>query len=488
MADDDEDFSELRGADIDSVHAVGKAANGTTILFAKQAEEAGGAAGVFGADFVRELVAKGEQQEPAPAAEERFTAAQAMALVHAASLRKADLSTAELNDLPDSAFAHVEAGGSKDAEGKTTPRSKRHYAIHDAAHARNALARASQQMTGGDADGKRIAAAAMPKIKAAAKRLGVKVAKSDYLDFSGGDLGDGSTGPGSPQWEAADATAAQNLIDQILAIVPGVKALAAREGTEVAAGHIDDMDGVADLEQVCDHLMCAARMLGAFAVTETAEAGELAKAEPAPTDSAAAATPTSKENAVSNADGTQNTDTATAAATEEVAKAGVALSEAELAEIGRAFLMKKAAKAATKKTSGAAAPDEARTIPGTDTVQSPAQGQDEVTKAEANQFVDALSQVMAPVVKQLGELAAKVESQGERVEKMASQPDDRKSPMLNGAIGEAHLAQRGKGLMAHPEMQAVMKSIEDLPDGAAKDNAKQAVGYAAIKARFMPGA
>ena len=479
MADDDE-FSELRGADIDSVHTVGKAANGTQILFAKQAE---GADGVFGPDFVRELVAKGEQQEAAAAPEEKFTAAQAMALVHAASVRKADMSTKDINDLPDEAFAHIEPGGSKDDSGKTTPRSKRHYPVHDAAHARNARGRAAAQMKGDDADAKRIATAALPKIKAAAKKLGVEVAK-DAFDAGMG----GGTEPGSPQWEAADAERAQDLIDQILAIVPGVKALAQRESAEVAAGHTDDMADVCDLEQICDALMCAARMLGAFAVTETAEAGELAKAEPAPTDSAAAATPTSKENAVSNADGTQNTDTATAAATEEVAKAGVALSEAELAEIGRAFLMKKAAKAATKKTSGAAAPDEARTIPGTDTVQSPAQGQDEVTKAEANQFVDALSQVMAPVVKQLGELAAKVESQGERVEKMASQPDDRKSPMLNGAIGEAHLAQRGKGLMAHPEMQAVMKSIEDLPDGAAKDNAKQAVGYAAIKARFMPGA
>ena len=481
MADDnDDEFSELQAADIDTVHTVGKAANGTTILFAKQAE---GAEGVFGADFVRELVAKSNDEVQAP--DERLTPAQAMALVHAATVRKADLSTKELDDLPDSAFAHVEPGGSKDAEGKTTPRSKRHYAIHDAVHARNALARASQQITGGDADGKRIAGAAMPKIKAAAKRLGVKVAKSDFLDFSHGDLGDGGTAPGSPQWESQDAAAAQNLIKQILAVLPGVKALAARESAEVAAGAGDDMDDVCDLGQVCDALMCAAQMLGAFAVTETAEAGEMAKAQPAPTDSAAAATPTPEEIAVNNADGTQNTGT------DALAKSDGGLTQEQLAEYGRAALIKKAAKKAAKaaaKASGAAqAPDGSRTIPGTETVQSPAQGNDDVTKA-ASGLASALDQVMAPVVKQLGELAAKVNAQDERVSKMAALPDDRRSPLLNGAVGEPSLAMRGDGPTNTPEFKAVLKSIEEsFPEGPQREQAQKAVAIAAIKARFAPG-
>jgi hypothetical protein len=470
MADEDDDFSELRGADIDSVHAVGKAANGTQILFAKQAE------GVFGADFVRDMIAKGgdDAGEAAPAPSEITVTLDgaaitktihAAALRHAAGVRKADMSTADINDLPDSAFAHIEPGGSKDSEGKTTPRSKRHFPVHDAAHVRNALSRAPQSPFGDKA---------MPKIRAAAKKFGVEVAKSDF------DLG-AAMEPGSPTWEAQDAAAAQALIDQILAIVPGVKALAQRESTEVAAGHTDDMDDVCDLEQVCDALMCAAKMLGAFAVTEAAEAAPMAKATPAAsTDSAATATPTTKENAVST-DGTQNTDTA--AATEDVAKAG-GLTEAELAEVGRRFLMKKAAKA--KKTSGASASDGARVIPGTDTVQEPSQGPDEITKAEAN-IATALAEVMAPVAKQFGELATQVSTLSERVEKMAAQPDDRKSPLLNGATGEPMLAQRGSGIAKHPEVQAILKSIEDMPDGAAKDTAKQTVGYAAIKARFTPG-
>jgi HK97 family phage prohead protease len=56
-------------------------------------------------------------------------------------------STAYINDLPDSAFASIESGGKKDSEGKTTPRSLRHYPHHDKDgkldenHLRNALSR-----------------------------------------------------------------------------------------------------------------------------------------------------------------------------------------------------------------------------------------------------------------------------------------------------------------------------------------------------------
>ncbi len=80
----------------------------------------------------------------------------------------AELSSAEINDLPDSDFAFIEAGGSKDSEGKPTPRSLRHFPIHDAAHVRNALARAPQSPFGSKA---------MPAIRAAAKKFGVEVAE-----------------------------------------------------------------------------------------------------------------------------------------------------------------------------------------------------------------------------------------------------------------------------------------------------------------------
>lgn len=53
---------------------------------------------------------------------------------------------------------------------------KRKYPIHDKAHVRNALARAAQQMKGGGA-GAADARAAMPKIREAAKKMGIMVSK-----------------------------------------------------------------------------------------------------------------------------------------------------------------------------------------------------------------------------------------------------------------------------------------------------------------------
>lgn len=78
----------------------------------------------------------------------------------------AQMTAASINDLPDSAFAYIEEGGHKDEHGRTMPRSKRHFPIHDAAHVRNALARASQSPFGDKA---------MPKIRAAAKKYGIDV-------------------------------------------------------------------------------------------------------------------------------------------------------------------------------------------------------------------------------------------------------------------------------------------------------------------------
>ena len=79
----------------------------------------------------------------------------------------AELNTAAINDLPDNAFAYIEPGG-KVVDGKTEPRSLRHFPIHDAAHVRNALARAPQSPFGPKA---------MPAIKRAAKKFGVDVAQ-----------------------------------------------------------------------------------------------------------------------------------------------------------------------------------------------------------------------------------------------------------------------------------------------------------------------
>src|SRR5258707_2816808 len=87
---------------------------------------------------------------------------------------KAAMTSASINDLPDSAFAYIQPGGTKDAEGKTTPRSLRHFPVHDADHVRNALSRAPQSPFGDQA---------MPKIRAAAAKFGIKVSEAASADL-----------------------------------------------------------------------------------------------------------------------------------------------------------------------------------------------------------------------------------------------------------------------------------------------------------------
>lgn len=82
------------------------------------------------------------------------------------------ISAADKNDLPDSDFAFIEPGGTKDEDGMTTPRSLRHFPIHDAAHVRNALSQAPKSPFG---------AKALPKIKAAAQKFGISVEEQKHL-------------------------------------------------------------------------------------------------------------------------------------------------------------------------------------------------------------------------------------------------------------------------------------------------------------------
>lgn len=90
---------------------------------------------------------------------------------------RAEWTSAYINNLPDSSFAYIESGGSKDDQGKTTPRSLRHFPIKNAegqcdrAHTRNALSRAPQSPFGDKA---------MPKIRGCARALGIEVSESSY--------------------------------------------------------------------------------------------------------------------------------------------------------------------------------------------------------------------------------------------------------------------------------------------------------------------
>ena len=174
---DDQDVTELTLLDASKVSAVGTPANGTPWLVLKstaatgEEEDEPTTSEKFKENAKRLKEGKSPSKTPVKtSAAEKSDSAEADAQQEelTGEAAKAKESGKTQNDLPDSAFAYIEPDGEKDSEGKTTPRSKRHFPIHDEAHARNALARASQSPFGDKA---------LPKIKAAAKKFGIKVTK-----------------------------------------------------------------------------------------------------------------------------------------------------------------------------------------------------------------------------------------------------------------------------------------------------------------------
>jgi HK97 family phage prohead protease len=80
-------------------------------------------------------------------------------------LTRAQWTSAYMDNLPDSSFLYIEPGGKKDGEGKTKPRSLRHFPVKDAqgnpdpAHIRNALSRIPQSNVSASAKASATAAA-----------------------------------------------------------------------------------------------------------------------------------------------------------------------------------------------------------------------------------------------------------------------------------------------------------------------------------------
>ena len=297
-------------------------------------------------------------------------------------IAKAEMTGAAQNDLPDSAFAYIEPGGKKDDEGKTTPRSLRHFPVHDEAHARNALARAPQSPFGPKA---------MPKIRAACHKFGIEI--SDEADKGltikdGGAIVSalnqaGSSGPypGSPEWEAQDA---QILIDAGTSLADAGRKLQQvldREQTEVAVGgKPHDVEDVFDLEDALSALDAVLGITARMAFTEQAE-GQAAGMSKAgrrlsgvsidkvvgardaadqlrshltdllgPDDPAAAGGQTATKGAFDmDAMTDEQFDAAVAAKAAEVAKKAIADHEAEKAEAEATAKKKAADKKAAKK-------------------------------------------------------------------------------------------------------------------------------------------
>jgi len=131
-------------------------------------------------------------------------------------LDKAEWSAAYVNDLPDGAFLYVEGGGEKDGEGKTKPRSLRHFPYKDkdgkidVPHLRNAVARIPQSSIGADKK---------ESLQAHARRMLEDTQKGRANQYTGGGGGHGGGGgkgkptlqnsPGSKVSAAANAAGAR---------------------------------------------------------------------------------------------------------------------------------------------------------------------------------------------------------------------------------------------------------------------------------------
>jgi hypothetical protein len=125
--------------------------------------------------------------------------------------------------------------------------------------------------------------------------------------------------------------------------------------------------------------------------------------------------------------------------------------------------------------------EDAEVIPGTSTVASPATDEDEVVKAAQAGFGPLLAEALAPFVEELQRtagLADVVKGLQERVEFLAKMPDDRKSPLLNGATGTLPATD------ANDALAELRKAVAEADTPVARRDAEQKLAYASIRERF----
>ena len=471
-----EPFNELTDADIHRVDLVSAPANGVPFLIAKSA-------GLVDAEQVRDLIAK------------------------------ATISTADQNDKPDSDFAYIEPGG-KTVDGKTEPRSLRHFYIGDADHVRNALARASQSPFGSKA---------MPKIEAAAKKFNIDVSKAadeplpDADEVNQGLNLDGDPDdPESPAWEAVDAKNAQTAIDLAVALRRMVCAAQDREQQEAAVGADgDDAGNVMDLDQALCAIDCVISILAPFAVCEQAEAdsrqadleqltkGQVRKAGrvlsganeqgirqaaallekvlatlPAPTDDGEQGMQVEKAKgdpqvAVYTADGklvgvVDPADISPVASAEAADKPDDSADDGDDASVGEA---------ADAENPDAPTPEsddtqDAAVIPGTDTVQAPADDTP-VTKSADDRIAEL---VKAALEDRDAHWAAQIDVLKGQIEAYGATPAPG-GPRLNGAAGTAGLVPRDDTDPA----ESLRKQAEQETDPKAKERLSYAAALAGVR-------
>lgn len=319
--DEDEEFTELRDAQISRMDGVGKGANGTKFLLAKQEE----GAGLLDPAFVRELVAKAEPApQPEPAAREQVTMSGSPAaiarLIHEAAIRKATEEKVRVNPwLPPGVVVqhHDEPIAKAKYDTDDRRRMAGHEAMEDGGYPivdREDLEDAIRAVGRGGADHDAI----RRHIEARAEALGATSMIPDNWAADGslkkesavadedmdpmtimaepdGTAPGNPTTPGSPAWESVDAATARKWTGILARAKAAIDLLADREMMEAASGaDPDDADQAYCLQDACCAIDYAISVLAPFAVAEQAEADcgqemaavgkALATFDPAPLD------------------------------------------------------------------------------------------------------------------------------------------------------------------------------------------------------------
>jgi hypothetical protein len=458
------DMNELVDADIPRVDLVGKAANGHTFILAKSAANAGGR-GLFPKELVEEHLAKA----------------------------KKDLDVTEA--LADQGGAEALQPGSADWEATDAATAQKWIAIlHRAKYAAELLAsrEATEYALNGDWDD----ADNEWDLQDVAWCLDSAIAT--LAAYAAGEQGEVALAEDGVVKSVLDASAGIDpmAIAQVELLVPLIKA-----GRVLSSANEADLrDAAAKIEKVLAQLPAAPE--AEAPVEKGATAPETAE-KPADVPVAPEA-----PAGVEKADGealvavyTQDGELIGAVKPDSITE----LSTGKPAEAPAEAPAEEPAPAAPSADPAAAAPA-AAVVPGTDTVQSPVVDDDDtsVNKSTQNALIDALREVFAPFAEAVD---AKVQKAAEDVQKategqaelrdtitglealvkqIGAQPDDRRSPVLNGGTGVAGLASRG-GLFESFEAEdaALTKSIEEARTREERIAAQQTAAFAKIRRNFQ---
>lgn len=332
------------------------------------------------------------------------------------------------------------------------------------------------------------------------------------------------TDPDSAAWEAVDAANAVNGLTLAVALKRILEAARDREATEVAMGSDDDDDqeNVWDLSDALTSLDCIIDVLAPFAISEQAESDDRADEPvvkagrvlssanetrirqaqslledvvgslPAPVESVVKADDEqltlvySKNGSVlgavkasaittfANSDDSDDSDSSDDESASESSDSDTSADEADADSTESDAQAEQPADSADEKT-----------IPGTQTVQSPVEGDSEdVKKGLPSEVLDVLKEMSDTIAKLAGEKSEQAEEIAdlkETVRKIAQSPDDRRSPLLNGGTGTAHEVARDGG----DPLAALRKAVEEAPTPEKRAEAQQNLAYESIKSRFL---